>query len=178
MSFDPKEGFKIDQLELNDGGFYECSIEQDEISASNTFAVQIVRAEGLKKPHITKTGLEFVTAGSSLHINCSLQMSVGQPYVFHWEPPRKSVSLTTLHYLQPSNRCLIFLISPTLGHQQDTANSFQANITRRQFGDLSIRGGLCDLRRPRRLRVHCSIPKRKNLNQTVHPRSWLIIYLR
>ncbi|XP_001600926.2 vascular endothelial growth factor receptor 1 isoform X2 [Nasonia vitripennis] len=94
LSFDPRVGFRMENLSALDSNTYFCEIEHNGTTETLTFLVKLIQKSTLKTPVILKDGLEYVTKGSSLHVKCTVTIGIDNNFDFYWTTPRNSSSRT------------------------------------------------------------------------------------
>ncbi|XP_076749941.1 PDGF- and VEGF-receptor related [Xylocopa sonorina] len=130
--FNPRIGFRLTNLTLNDSGYILCSISSEGMQHRITYHLNVHRKQPLNKPKILDTTLGHVTRGQTLRVNCTTKINVDAQFVFNWNTPQKSDRIKTRLYINNLGSDHLVNVELTIQDVQDEDEGLY-NCTIRTF---------------------------------------------
>ncbi|XP_076277206.1 PDGF- and VEGF-receptor related isoform X2 [Lasioglossum baleicum] len=98
VSFDPRIGFLLKNLTLQDSGYFKCTTERDGKPYEVNYHLYMIIEHPLNEPKIVEDTLRHVTWGQTLYVNCTVDVPKDMQYIFNWSTPQQSSRITTRSY--------------------------------------------------------------------------------
>ncbi|KAK0165046.1 hypothetical protein PV328_003603 [Microctonus aethiopoides] len=99
-SYDPRKGFTINHITMNDSGYMKCEVElKDGTSKSVGHLLSVSQKhEFIPKPKIEEQTVSYVVQGQELRANCSVTVDIDMQYRLEWKTPNNNNRFTTNTY--------------------------------------------------------------------------------
>ncbi|XP_071455264.1 vascular endothelial growth factor receptor 1-like isoform X2 [Hetaerina americana] len=91
VTYDPKKGFLLSPVNMNDGGLYECKGIRGDMESSTSFMLNIfTQTNKVAKPKIDEKSIRHVVLGMDVRIECTVQIDIGIVFKMDWKIPNPS----------------------------------------------------------------------------------------